>query len=221
MNLSPLEPRDRVLFLGKTGSGKSHACKQLLARELKGGTRVVAFDVHDEYSKHGRASGQVTLGPLTQRVTVGELVQDHTLLDREDLALSVVPTLTAENGRERRIQCAHDFRYLAGQVQDTGELLFVIEEVGFFGEEASHDLIDVACQFRHCAVSVAMVAQCAVMVPKKARRQMSQLYTGRQDDPEDLDAIAKLTRDDDFAERVARLQPREILHWRDTFEKGS
>lgn len=210
--LEPVQPHDRVLILGKTGSGKSNTAKELLKRELDGGARIVAFDPHDEYSRRGRLTSHVRLGPLRDRCTAEALLRDPALLDVDALSLAVVPSLDPQ-------RCAQDFEAVAGLVQETGDLLLVVEEVGHFEQWAAPKLQEVACQFRHYGVAVVFVAQCAVMVPKKARRQMSQLYSGRQDDPDDLDAIARITKDPDFAARVSRLPRGELLHWRDDFEQ--
>jgi hypothetical protein len=207
-----LDPRDRLVIVGKTGSGKSTWAKKLMAAELEHGTRIVAFDPHDECSQLGRKSDQVRLGPLLQRCTVEELFHDpREWLDREDLALAVVPART-------RRECAIDFLEVSEQIRSTGGLVYVVEEVGFFGDYANDSLEDVACQYRHEAIAVALVAQCTVQIPKIARRQASRVVSGRQDDPDDLAALEKMCGRG-FSERVSRLSPGELVEWRDSFGK--
>lgn len=208
-----IAPRDRVLIIGKTGSGKSNRGKELVGVELRRGARVLAFDPLDEWSRLGRKSEHVRLGPLRDRCTVDDLLEMPELLDVENLSLAVVPST-------RRRECAEDFARVADVVKDTGELLFVVEEVGFFSEYANEALIEAACTFRHYGVGMVLLSQCAVQIPKQARRQASQIFSGRQDDPDDLSALAKIAQSDPtFAERVARLAPGELVHWRDDFLK--
>lgn len=204
-----IQAHDRVIVVGKTGCGKSSHAKKLLAAELEHGTRIVAFDPHDEYSEAGRKSDHVRLGPLAQRCTMTDLERDpERWLDCDDLALSVVPS---SNARE----CAREFECLADLVRDTGDLLLVVDEVGYIECFAEQKLIEVACQYRHHGVGVVLIAQCAVQIPKIARRQASQLWSGRQDDPDDLAALAKIAGQP-FAERVSRLPRGELAHWRDS-----
>lgn len=207
-----LDPRDRVLVIGKTGSGKSTWAKRLVLAELERRARVVAFDPHDEYSVHGRKSDHVRLGPLRQRVTMAELVLDPAEhLDRDDLSLSVVP------GRTRQ-EIAVDFRELCSILRSTGNLVFVAEELGTYGDLATNEIEDCACQFRHEGIPVVLVAQCAVQVPKIARRQASRVVSGRQDDPDDLTALEKVCGET-FASRVSCLGVGELVEWRDTFTR--
>lgn len=210
--MSRIEPHDRVLVLGKTGSGKSNKAKALLAGELEHGSRIVVFDPHDEYSQEGRKSAQIRLGPLRDRCTVDELVNDPGRLDSEDLSLAVVPAGS-------RLQVAAELGEVAELVRETGNLLFVVEECGYISDHANNELEDLACQDRHRGVALMLVAQCAVQIPKIARRQASQLWSGRQDDPDDLRAIEKICGDD-FAARVRNLQRGELLHWKDSFASG-
>lgn len=209
-----LEPRDRALFLGKTGSGKSRKAKQLLAlHQQRRGARIVAFDPHDEYSRQGKASEYIDLGPLKHRVTVDELaLNPERWLDAEDVSLAVVPD--TQGGRRA---VAEDFSDLCRIVGWSGDLLFCVDEVGYFGDYAEEDLEDAACQLRHQGIALALVAQRATQIPKTARAQASVIYSGRQDDPDDVNALRKIAGED-FAERVQRLAPGQLEHWRDSFK---
>lgn len=203
-----LAPHDVVLIVGKRGSGKSHAAKDLCASELKAGARVVAFDPHDEYSQLGRKSDAVTLGPLSKRVSVDALLKEPELLDDARLSLAVVP-------RGEPKQIAREFRAVADQVLETGNITFLAEELAVYGEYAEDDLNYAATQSRHVNVALVFVSQRMVHVPKTARTQATVLQSFLQNDPEDLKAISKITGSKDFAERVARLPRRKSLSWRD------
>ncbi|MFZ5469465.1 MAG: helicase HerA domain-containing protein [Myxococcota bacterium] len=212
MTSARVKPHDRVLVIGKTGSGKSNKAKALVSAELEHGARVLAFDPLDEWSRHGRKSDHRRLGPLRDRCTVDDLMREPEILDANDLSLAVVPS-------QARRECAEDFVQVAALVKDTGNVLLTVEEVGFFGDRCEESLIEAACTFRHYGVGMVFVAQCAIQIPKMARRQASQIWSGRQDDPEDLSALAKVAGAE-FAEAVSRLPRGELLHWRDDFSEG-
>lgn len=195
-------------FVGKRGSGKSTRAKELCQRLMDAGQRVVAFDPHDEYSEHGRASKQVRLGPLSQRMTMLELCEDESILDEPGLALAVVP-----EGDPREL--AKSVHELSEMVRDTGRVVLLLEELGMYGEFAADTLNELACQSRHDEVPLVFVAQRMVQVPKTARTQISTLNSGRQDDPADLRALADVAGPH-FADAVALLGAGESLAWSDT-----
>ncbi len=205
-----LTPRDRLVVVGKTGTGKSNWTKGLCA-ELMAKHRVVVFDVCDEYSQRGAKTDHVRLGPLPQRCTAKELENDpRGLLDREDLALAVV-----SQGDPKDV--ASDFVSCAELIQTTGNLIFVVEEVGYFAEHCQERLKAVATMYRHVGVSAVFVAQRATQIPLTARSQASCLVAFRQDESADLKALAERI-DQDFADRVSRLKVGENVTWRDDFQ---
>jgi energy-coupling factor transporter ATP-binding protein EcfA2 len=199
-----------VVIVGKRGSGKSTHAKAMAAALVAEGARVVAFDVHDEYSKHGRASAAVTLGPLTQRCTVAELVDEPTRLDHGALALAVVPE---EKTAEALAQSVVDVIDLC---EATGELVLMLDEVGFYAHGHALDRLNVlATQSRHAAMPVVFVAQRTVQVPKTARTQASRIITFLQTNRDDLKELEELTEEPSFASRVKRLARGRFLEWRD------
>ncbi|RJS26075.1 hypothetical protein DRW03_06345 [Corallococcus sp. H22C18031201] len=202
-----LTPHDVALYVGKRGTGKSTRAKAALGAAMKAGQRVVAYDVHDEYSQLGRDSGQVVLGPLTHRMTVSELADNLDVLERDGLALAVVP-----EGPNR--EKGEDFAALVEDVLDVGELVLLADEVGQWGRYCAEALDELACQSRHSAVPVVLVAQRLTQVPKTARTQATQINSGRQDNPDDLRALADVAGQD-FASAVSRLVRGEFRHWRD------
>jgi len=202
------EPEDVVGVFGKRGTGKSNFAKRELGHAWDAHRRVLVFDPHDEYSRHGHQTEEVTLGPLDDRCTLDELLLKPELLDAERLQLAVVPAEEPE-------ECAADFERLCTMVRHTGDLLLCVEEVGYFEEHCRGKLNFLATQSRHWGVTVLFVAQRAVQVPKTARTQITQLVSFRQDNPDDLRALADLAGED-FAARVARLGRGESEQWRDS-----
>lgn len=222
LTMALLAASDVVMIVGKRGSGKSTKAKGLIAQQLAEGGRVVAYDLHDEYSIDGEATPNVDLGPLTKRVTMSELLEHPELLDEPNLSLAVVP----DNGRAATPEeCADDIADLVALVRDTGNLLLVLDETGYYYEQSLRTLRQLATQSRHYGekgVPLIFVAQRAVMVPRSARDEAGTLFVGLQTDPEDLAALRKLVRSnmtdeqaDAFVQKVATLPKPGILEWRE------
>lgn len=213
MNAYELElgPRDRLVFVGKTGTGKSYAIKALCERLMDDGARLVVWDVCDEYSVHGRPSKETDLGPLHGRCTPAELARMPRRLDQQDLALAIVPS-----GEPQEV--ARQFRRCAELIRDTGNVVFVVEEVGYFGRHAYGKLEEIATLYRKDGVAAVFCAQRAIQIPKTARSQASQIFAFAQDEEDDLVALEKRCGRSvpDIAERLPRLGVGECIHWRDS-----
>lgn len=212
--ITRLAPEDVVLLVGKRRSGKSHRAKLLLSAEQSGGARVVCFDPHDEYSQLGRKTRATNLGPLRQRCTIDELLgSGGKQLDARRLSLSVVPRTDNEG------QLVEDCKDFISLVRATGDLTVCFDEVGEYEAGARRELNSAATQSRHWGDSgcpIIFVAQRMVQVPKSARDQASYLFSGLQNDPDDLKQLQKITGSPDFAARVSRLPRPGLLEWRDT-----
>lgn len=198
------------LYVGKRGSGKSTKAKELLGLCLKAGQRVIVFDPHDEYSQEGRASDEVVLGPLPSRRELWELKGDPGELLEGTASFAVVP------GSLRKAEVAKAFSWLAYLAYDAGNLVFAADELVLFWEsgEAQEAMNFLATQGRHPKVPLVLAAQRVVHVPYTTRTQVTLLDTGKQDDPDDVAALAKRCGKA-FAEKVPKLPRRERLVWRD------
>lgn len=210
------DARDRILYVGKTHSGKSYALKRRLARWLTLGARIVVMDPCDEYSKLG--SKGADNGPLTERITDAELAANPKLIKKARLALSVVPSDDSLKGWAR---C---FLLVSGLLRAAGQsVVFVAEEAGTWSDasagahnhKAKIELIGVATNGRHRNISLVIVSQRAAMVPLTARAQLSEIVSFRQDETEDLEALAERIGKEK-AEATARLSVGESIEWRDT-----
>lgn len=209
-----LEAHDRVLVVGKTGKGKSTWVKNLVRAELARGSRVLAFDPLDEHSREGLDMQGVDLGALRERCTVDELIADPRLLDAPKLSLAVVPDDVPE-------KAAEDFGRVSELVKLTGKmhrgrlpLVWVVEEVGAFGEYCRAPLNEVATQFRHYGVAVVLCAQRLTQISKTARVQASQIVSFAQDDDDDIQALSSRFGGT-LAESARQLDRGEFLHWRE------
>lgn len=205
------QPRHRVLVCGKTGSGKTYRSHALLRAWQRQGTRVVVLDPKDEYS---RASG----GPCRDRVTAVELAKRPELLKQKRLSLAVVP-----RSRESQDVARAALLLLRIVPQLCGRVLFVADEVHLWADsqkgktchQASSLLDVVATVERDRGVALMLVAQRAAHVPRNTRTQLSHIITFRQEDGDDLAALAQRTKDKTWADRVARLGAFESLEWSD------
>lgn len=197
-------------YVGKRGSGKSTRAKELLGQCLKAGQRVVVFDPHDEYSQLGRASEEVVLGPLPARRELWELMADEAELREGTASFAVVPDSL------RKADVSKAFAWLAWRAYEAGDLVFGADELVLFWEsgEAQEAMNFVATQGRHQKVPLVLAAQRVVHVPYTTRTQVTLLDTGKQDDPDDVQAIAKRCGRE-FAEDVPRLKRGERKVWRD------
>lgn len=210
------QPRTRLLVVGKTGAGKSSEVKEALRQWLTAGVRIVALDVCDEYSRDGRETGLVRLGPLRKRVRASELAAHPAQLLDSRLSLAVVPDEKTAHAAARA------FLLLAALLRHApSRTLFVADEVGFWTDgtlgpaptQAQRNLVALATNGRHDGIALVMVAQRASQVPKSARAQCTEIWAFRQDDPEDVAALAE--RIGKRAEDSARLQVGESVEWRD------
>jgi hypothetical protein len=197
-------------YVGKRGSRKSTRAKETVGECLKAGQRVIFFDPHNEYAQDGHASDEVVLGPLPSSRELWHVLADPTELVEGDTSFAVVPESLEED------DLARGFDELARLAYEAGDLVFGADELVlyFMSARVQKRINFLATQGRHPKVPLILAAQRMVHIPLTARTQITELDTGKQDDPDDLAAIAKRCGKD-FAEKVPRLKRGERLVWRD------
>lgn len=224
-----LTPKDVVGCNGVRGSGKStfgkltvdaHQHRRTWATSpRRPKTRVLAFDLLDEWSVHGRPrrKEKVLIGPLHDRVTFSEFYDQggyKELLRQPDLSLAVVPDLELLLDHKA---VGEAFADVARLLPSVGDLLFVCSEVGYYEEHCRKEMIMLATLSRHWDVSLWVEGQVATMIAKKARAQFTQYYTGQQTDAADLDALDDMTKRSPhwpgFADQVAVLPDLTLKGW--------
>lgn len=208
--MSRLAVEEIMAIPGKRGMGKSTEAKKVCAAELQAGARCAAFDYHDEYSVHGDTNdGVVTLGPLSQRCTVDQLLDRPELMDEPRLSLAIVPRAGSP------VYVAGQFKEVHSVWVNTGRFTAFVDELGRFARYAADQLADLATQSRHYKIPLVLASQRMVHIPADARSQVTEMRCFRQTHPADLKAIYELTGSEDFAARVPRLRKHEKLKWRD------
>ena len=214
--LPPPRARQRLLFVGKTGMGKSFAVKANLRVWAKAGARICALDPKDEYSRQGAIRG----GPLRRRVTLEEVLAEPELLAERRLSLAVVP------GRST-YRAAQGLRALCAAAPRFGPLVLVLGELGLATDatmggtaaqvavKARAELVALATMGREDGISLVLDCQRATQAPKGARSQISDVVAFRQDEASDVTWLVERTRDNRFA-RAADLPEHEALVWSDS-----
>jgi len=210
------QPRTRLLVCGKTGSGKSSQVKEALRHWQARGVRALVLDPCDEYSKHGRETGLVRLGPCRARVTAAELARRPELVTAARLSLAVVP-----DGPDARAW-ARAALLVMRVARHAGRCLVTLDEVGTWTDSSLHpachqakaELVALATNGRHTGLALVLVAQRAAQVPASARAQATDVWAFLQDAPADVAALAE--RIGTQAEGVTRLPLGECIEWRDT-----
>lgn len=217
MSFDAPTPATRLLVTGKTGSGKSSRVKEAMRAWLSAGVRVVAVDVCDEYSRHGRAKhGLVQLGPLRHRVTAAELARNPGLVNDARLSLAVVPMDTSPHA------WARTFLLVERLMRHAGKAVVVVDELGTWANPANGAechraraaLESLSTNGRKDGLALVAVAQRAAQVPPNVRSQATAWWTYLQDEAADVEALAERFGRE-RAEEVSRLPLYEFIEWRD------
>jgi hypothetical protein len=210
-----ITPRSRVLCIGKVGTGKSTRRKGALANAMRAGQRrIISLDVLDEDSIHGRKRKSVELGPLTRRMTMEELAKDLDVIWQDEICLAVVP-MEDDPG-----EWAEDLEALLDEVKQAGDCILSLPELGMYAEFCTRRVNQAFCLARHWGdegVGIIADAQRATGVPYTARTQASDIVSGLQDMPADIDALRERCGER-FGDEVSTLsvEKHEYRHWRDT-----
>lgn len=213
-------PSTRLVVVGKTGTGKSYRVKEAIRAWLARGVRVVAIDVCDEYSRHGKPrNGLTSDGPLRQRVTLAELLSKPKLVEDARLSLAVVPNDLRSPRAMARTFLAVDALLRAAD----RPTVIVVDEVGRWTNSGADKechrariaLEAVATVGRKDGFALVTVSQSASHIPINVRKQSDEWWAFLQDDPADLEAMAERLGKEK-AEEVSRLGQFQCVVWTDS-----
>lgn len=196
---------------GITQSGKSHWVKTQLIPSCK---RVLALDVNDEYSRHGRRAG-----PLLDRGTTADLVKHPTKLLEPNLSLAVVPSKPMPRQEAQLLELFTRLLHTASSNEAAAQLpqlTLVLDECGDYAPLCKEYLASLATRgLTHLNVRLVVVAQRPNLVPATVRGNLDELVLFRLVEPLDLESVAQRA-EKPFAERVKRLPLRRNILWRAT-----
>lgn len=184
--MRPLNFEERTLVLGITFHGKSHFVKRVLLPESGYAKRAIFWDLRREYPRDVPG----TLSLSVEEFTKFASEHRHEMRDHhKPLLVAVHPAaLSSEDGDFQAWEFGNFIRVCEASVSDA---LIVIDECGQFEDNrtAQAKLNYLATQSRHWLCPAVFIAQCAVQVPKIARRQCTRVYSFRQNDEIDMRAL--------------------------------
>jgi hypothetical protein len=203
------QPGQSWCFVGMTGTGKSTKEKALMRHWLAKGRPVVGWDVDDELSQQGKRRDGVTLGPLRDRLTFSQLLQNPRVLTAADLSLAVVP----EDPEEQPVAVAEQFLDFSKYVKGRGDCILVLAELGYWGmamPAVEARLAVIATKWRKEGIALSADMQFLTQAPVGFRSQMTRVYAFRQAKKSHLVLLAQETTPA-FARQVRRLKKYQCL----------
>lgn len=203
-----LEPHNRILVIGETGTGKTEFLKrEVLAPCVRSKTCVVALDVKDELAVDGVPREGALKGPLPRRWVADQFFQAPRVLGDEHLAIAIVPD-------ERTPEAsAKLFRRLMGSLERQWQkgarrrYVVVLPELGFYAKLVEQQLGTAAAMWRDYGICLAADSQRAVGATIGYRSQCDQIVSFAQSEPADIEALQLRTEltDPTFHQRVQLL----------------
>jgi hypothetical protein len=199
-------------FYGQTGTGKSHEVK----RRLQAHPRVIVIDVNDEFSEHSTRRK----GPLRECMTVAELRKYPTKILEPQLSLALVgldPLKPRDAARAVETVARLQSTVAKATGQTPERLLLVLDECGTYARHCEATLASLATTGgQHLGVTLWVVAQRPVLVPKTVRSQLKELVLFHMAEPGDLEAVEERTHEPGLS-RTVRDLPEEFRPGRKPF----
>lgn len=182
-------PGDRIIIIGLPLSGKTY----LAAKLTKDVPRIVYFDPYHDYSEIASA----------QEITADSLIENPNILNRNTFRLAVIPD---------EDELAMQLEEVCRVVRAAGNSVFVMDEVGDYKREATVCLEKLARNGRHDGIVPIYISQVAMDIPRTVRRIATRVYSFRQEDIEDIDALRE-RYGEDYANAVSELPLHEYKLW--------
>jgi hypothetical protein len=181
---------DRIVIVGLPLSGKTYLAGKL----TKDCPRILFFDPYHDYVEAAGAT----------EISADELIENPKLLAASTFRYAVIPD---EDDLAEQLYSVVKFARAAG------DLVLVMDEVGDYKRNAQLTLEKLARNGRHNGLVPIYVSQVAMDIPRTVRRIASRVYSFRQEDIEDIEALRE-RYGDAFAQKVKNLPPHEFALWR-------
>jgi hypothetical protein len=191
----PVNPRgpflngDRIIIIGLPMSGKT----TLAAKLTKDVPRILFFDPFHDYRTIAKAP----------EILADALIENPRMLDKPEFRYSIIPDEDDLGGQLESVVAI---------ARAAGDMVFVMDEVGDYKQEATKTMEKLARNGRHNGIVPFYVSQVAMDIPRTVRRLASQVYSFRQEDPDDLDALSE-RYGDAFAIKVRNLPQHRYAKW--------
>ena len=177
----PFQPGDRVIIIGLPLSGKTYLAGKLTAPAK----RILFFDPYHDYEEAAGA----------EEIAADDLIADPKILNKSEFRYAIIP----------------DEDFLAEQLEDVvsiaraaGNLVLVMDEVGDYKRNATLTMEKLARNGRHNGIVPVYVSQVAMDIPRTVRRIATRVYSFRQEDIDDIEALSE-RYGEDYANRVRNL----------------
>lgn len=180
---------DRVVIIGLPMSGKSY----LAAKLTKDAPRVLYFDPFHDYAQ--------TAGAV--EISADALIERPTILNRSTFNFAIIPD---------EDDLALQLEEVVKVARAAGDLVLVLDEVGDYKREATLELEKLARNGRHNGLVPVYVSQVAMDIPRTVRRLATRVYSFRQEDKDDIDALSE-RYGEAFALKVSTLPLHEHALW--------
>jgi hypothetical protein len=186
---------DRVVIIGLPLSGKTYLATRLTASA----PRILFFDPYHDYVEKAE---EVKAPPIAE-ISADELIENPKILNQSKFRLAIIPD---------EDDLAEQLDLVVRIARAAGDLILVMDEVGDYKRNATLTLEKLARNGRHNGLVPIYVSQVAMDIPRTVRRIATRVYSFRQEDIEDLDALAE-RYGDDYAAKVSNLPEHEYAQW--------
>ncbi len=186
---------DRVIIIGLPLSGKTY----LAAKLTRNVPRILFFDPYHDYG-HGM-DGEDAAG--AEEIAADTLIENPRLLAKPRFRYAIIPD---EN------DIAMQLEEVVMIARAAGNLVLVMDEVGDYKDNAKKTLEKLARNGRHNGLVPIYVSQVAMDIPRTVRRIATRVYSFRQEDIDDLDALSE-RYGEKYAAEVSSLKEHEYRLW--------
>ncbi len=161
-------PGDRIIIIGLPLSGKTYLAGKLTANV----PRILYFDPYHDYQEAAGA----------EEISADDLIENPRVLAKSTFRYAIIPD---------EDDIAMQLEEVVSIARAAGNLVLVMDEVGDYKRNAQLTLEKLARNGRHNGIVPIYVSQVAMDIPRTVRRIATRVYSFRQEDIDDLDALSE------------------------------